>query len=301
VIGHAHLAGQDHPTAQARGAGDADLGDQQRVLAHLDVVADLHEVVDLAPSSHDGIAEGRAVDRGVGADLHVVLDQHAPHLGDLAMLLAVEGEAEAVGAQHGPGVDHHPAAEAHTVAQAHVRIDHAALAHLHAGADVDQRMQAHTGADHRLALDHGERPHRGSRIDASVGGHHRRAVDARSRRHWRMEQAYQVDQRLLGRGAVQRGGGQVGHVLGGEKGAGPGSPGGVVVAQIGEKGDLIGPGRVQRGHADDHPGRVAFELGLQRFRDLAEREPGPGHCRYGFLAGPPAGAGAAAPLGPCWS
>ena len=59
----------------------------------------------LVPRRTIGVAEGGPVDRGVGADLHVVLDQHAAHLRNLAMGAAVEGEAEAVGAEHGAGVD----------------------------------------------------------------------------------------------------------------------------------------------------------------------------------------------------
>ena len=85
VVGDAHLPGQDHAAPEPRRARDADLRHQQRVLADHHVVADLHQVVDLGPAPHDRVAEGGAVDRGVGADLDVVLDQHAAHLGNLTM------------------------------------------------------------------------------------------------------------------------------------------------------------------------------------------------------------------------
>src|SRR5689334_14602690 len=44
MVGHADLASQDDAASQPRGAGDADLRDEDRVLTDLDVVADLHEV-----------------------------------------------------------------------------------------------------------------------------------------------------------------------------------------------------------------------------------------------------------------
>ena len=91
------------PRADAAGARDARLGDDDRVRADHGIMADLHEVVDLRPAADHGLAERRAVDGGVGADLHVVLDDDPAHLGDLAVRLAVEHVAEAVGAEHAPG------------------------------------------------------------------------------------------------------------------------------------------------------------------------------------------------------
>src|SRR4030095_2973834 len=140
VVGHADLAGQHYTLAQARGTGDTDLGHQERVLTDLHVVADLHEVVDLGAAADDRVAEGRAVDGGVGADLHVILDEHAAHLWDLPVRAAVVGESESVGAQHGAGVDDDAAADAHAVAQARVRIDDRSLHPLHAGGDWPQLM-----------------------------------------------------------------------------------------------------------------------------------------------------------------
>src|SRR5581483_7514702 len=98
VIGDSHLAGQHRTVADAGRAGDADLGYQDHVLAHVAVVPDLHQVVDLGAAADDRLAEGRAVDRAVGPDLDVVLDAEASHLRDLPVGPTVEGVAEAVGA-----------------------------------------------------------------------------------------------------------------------------------------------------------------------------------------------------------
>ena len=64
--------------------------------ADLDVVGDLHLIVDLGPLADDGVAVGAAVDRGVGADLDVVLDDDAADLRHLQMAARAGREAEPV-------------------------------------------------------------------------------------------------------------------------------------------------------------------------------------------------------------
>src|SRR3989442_985130 len=93
VVGDPHLPRQHHAAPKLRGPRDADLGHEDRVLTHLHVVPDLDEIVDLGPPADDGIAEGRAVDRGVGADLHVVLDDDAARLRNLAVARAAAATA----------------------------------------------------------------------------------------------------------------------------------------------------------------------------------------------------------------
>src|SRR6266403_2760145 len=93
VVRKADLPGGNDAAAEPARAGDADLGHDDRVLADLDVVADLDEVVDLGPAADDRSTEHGAVDRGVGADVHVVLDHDDADLGDLAMPAAVEDVA----------------------------------------------------------------------------------------------------------------------------------------------------------------------------------------------------------------
>ena len=62
----------------------------------IDVVSDLHEVVDLGAPADDGLAERRAVDRGIRPDLDVVLDAHDSDLRDLAVRRSVPDVPEAV-------------------------------------------------------------------------------------------------------------------------------------------------------------------------------------------------------------
>src|SRR5215510_8405633 len=89
VVGHPDLARQNHPPSEPRAARDPDLRHKDRVLTHLHVVPDLDEIVDFRAAADDGMAERRAVDGAVRADLHIVLDDDAAGLRDLAVPSAV--------------------------------------------------------------------------------------------------------------------------------------------------------------------------------------------------------------------
>ena len=109
------LSAHDHVASQSRRAGDPDLGHQQGIFADHDIMADLHQVVDLDPGLDPGLPVGRPVDAGIGPDLDVIVDPHDTHLGPLDMPAAgICGIAVAVGADHHPGMDGHPAADAAT-------------------------------------------------------------------------------------------------------------------------------------------------------------------------------------------
>src|SRR2546422_2248028 len=111
VVGDAHLPGQHDAAADPARPRDSHLGHDDRVLTDLDVVADLHQVVDLGPAADDRLPERGAVDRRVRPNFDVVLDQHRAHLRDLPVRFAVEGVAEAVGANHRARVNHDALAE----------------------------------------------------------------------------------------------------------------------------------------------------------------------------------------------
>ena len=91
------------PTCRA--AGYADLGDDQAMPSDRGVVCDLDEIVDLGALADDRIAGRAAIDRRVGADFHVVLDDDAPGLRNFLMPLRTRQIAEAVLADTGAGMD----------------------------------------------------------------------------------------------------------------------------------------------------------------------------------------------------
>src|SRR5437867_4506937 len=116
MIADSDLSAQDHASPDFARARDPGLCRDDGILTDLHVVGHHDEIIDLHAASHDGRSQRAAVDRRVGADLDVVLDDHAADLGNLPMGRAVPGESEPVGAQHGAGVNDHPAAHTNAVA-----------------------------------------------------------------------------------------------------------------------------------------------------------------------------------------
>ena len=68
-----------------RAAGEAHPSHDDTVPPNDNVVRDMHEVVDLGAPADDGGPERTAVDRSVGPDLHVVLNNYIAHLQHLAV------------------------------------------------------------------------------------------------------------------------------------------------------------------------------------------------------------------------
>jgi hypothetical protein len=62
------------------------------------VVADLHQVVDLAAAADHGVADGAAVDGRIRADLHVVAQDAAADVHDLLVPRSTAAVAEAIDA-----------------------------------------------------------------------------------------------------------------------------------------------------------------------------------------------------------
>src|SRR4029077_20909918 len=83
VIRDADLAAHDDVVFDGDAAGEAGLGGYDDVLANLDVVADVHEVVDLCAAADSGFVECASVDGGVGSDFYIVFYYQAPDLGEL--------------------------------------------------------------------------------------------------------------------------------------------------------------------------------------------------------------------------
>src|SRR5581483_574851 len=107
---HARLAAQHHIVLEHRRAGNADMAGQHAVPSDHDVVPDLNEIINFRPLTDDRVLERAAVDAAVGADLHVVLDDHPADLGDLEVPAGPHGEAEPVLADPDAGMQDYPVA-----------------------------------------------------------------------------------------------------------------------------------------------------------------------------------------------
>src|SRR2546423_6614363 len=123
------------------------------MLAHLHVVADLDQIIDLCPFSDHGFAEGGAIDCRPGADLNIVLDPDDADLRDLVMLPLVERESVTIGADDHAGMDDAPAADPGAVVDGNARINDAVVADNRAGLDRDALENRDVIPDHDLIPD----------------------------------------------------------------------------------------------------------------------------------------------------
>jgi len=75
-------------------AGNPDLSGQDAAPAENDIVPDLHQIIDHRARTDHGVVSRPAVDRRVGADIHIIADDHPPELRDLDRPLGVRREPE---------------------------------------------------------------------------------------------------------------------------------------------------------------------------------------------------------------
>ena len=73
--------------------------------ADLNVVSNLHQIVDLGSAADSRSAELGPIDAGARADLHIILDYNRSDLWNLLMLATIPPIAEAIAAQHGVGMN----------------------------------------------------------------------------------------------------------------------------------------------------------------------------------------------------
>lgn len=149
------------------------------------VMRDLDLVVELAALLDDRVRHRTAVDRGIGADLHVVAEHRPPRLRNLHVAYA--GRADIRRKTKAVGTDHHATVE--DIARAHhamvidrdigvhqrviadlgVRTDKTVADNAHALAQPRARLDHHVGADKARGRHHGIRRHAGTRIDTGAG------------------------------------------------------------------------------------------------------------------------------------
>src|SRR5690606_13877695 len=137
VPGHARLAGQGHPVADARTARDPRHGHDQAVFADLHVVPDLNQVVDLGAATDPRRPTDAPIHRDVGADLHVVLNQHRADVRHFAVLAVDRDVTKAVAADHGARVDDDGLANGDPIHHGDVGIEEAAFSNDAVRADKD--------------------------------------------------------------------------------------------------------------------------------------------------------------------
>src|SRR5262245_56981092 len=127
--------------------------------ANADIVAYLHQVVDLGPLADYRVTDCAAVNRRAGAYLDIVLNNHAADLGNLEVSLTAHHVTEAVLTDLATGMDDDPIAD-QGIAQAGSGSDRAIASSPHIGADYG------VCADHGAASNFGAWSDYGARFDA---------------------------------------------------------------------------------------------------------------------------------------
>ena len=123
--------------------------------ADLDVVTNLHEVVELDPVFDHGVFQRPAVDAGVGANFNIVANAHGPQLLDLFPAPKMCRKAKAIGPNH------------------HARMQNAARANHAILTDRDAGLEPGLRPNDRPPLDHAQRTNDGRGVDFGLGVNHR--------------------------------------------------------------------------------------------------------------------------------
>src|ERR1700761_6089338 len=109
--GHGSLAADLDKILEDCRAGYTDLRYNHTAASNSNVVADLHEIINSGSGTDNGVARRSPVDRAVGPDLHVVLDDDTTKLRNAEKARLGRGEAEALLANPGAWIDIDPGAE----------------------------------------------------------------------------------------------------------------------------------------------------------------------------------------------
>ena len=253
----------------------------------------LDEVVDLGAAADDGLAQRRSIDAGAGADLDVVLDAGDARLrnlavhGAIALALEIEGETEAIRADHAVRLEDDPISDQAALADDGAGPEDAVLPHL------GEVENARAGMESGPRPDAGARPDVGSRQNRGGGMHFRARVDPGARLDPARDFQLSMKKRArLGKGDVglrrdetSRSYRHAGGVfLRDDHRARSAPPELAQVARVGIEGDVLGRRARQRRHSGNPPRPFPAELRTDAARQFRKRE-----VRHGYFFG--AGAG----------
>jgi hypothetical protein len=140
-------------------------------------MSDHHEVVDLGAGLDARLADCRAIDRRVGAQLDVVFDDDAGDLRDLLVrAVATAHEAIAVAADHDAILDHDAIANDDAFANRRVGVNDAVTADARARADRDVGKDDGAIANRRALTDRDEGADRDVLPERGVDSHRRQGM-----------------------------------------------------------------------------------------------------------------------------
>ncbi|KQP73707.1 hypothetical protein ASF60_09745 [Methylobacterium sp. Leaf113] len=154
----AHLSAKDNIILKGGRTGDPHARDDDAVPTDDDVVGDLYKVIDLRPLPDDCIPAGPPVDRRIGTDFDIILDNDPADLRHLQVSPWAHRESKSVLAQTCAGMDNHPISD-QRMGQRRTGPDGAVpsnangLSDARIGADDRARANLRTRANDRTGID----------------------------------------------------------------------------------------------------------------------------------------------------
>ena len=274
VIDHADLPGQSDVFAEPSAAGDSRLGCDHGMLTDDHIVGDLYQVVDLGSSLNDGFAQRRSIDRGIGADLHVIFDDDDADLRDLDPPGTGAGITETVAADDYTGVQDDSIADSAALPNDDVGVEQAVGADLRIRADKDAGKEHRSTADFSPGADKyvGKYRHAIGKLGTAVDMGRRAALTAEPGTGKKKRQNFcKGDVRVGGFDKTKRPKvGPADDAGTDDHGAGFTPRKKFLIARIGEKGDLSGAGLVDRRNSVDNDAAVSNDFPLDMISQFTE-------------------------------
>jgi hypothetical protein len=271
---HSHLTRQRDAFFDYGTAGNSNLRGQQRVPSHRHTVPDLHQVIDLGARADARFPDCRPIDRGVGTNFDVVLDDDIGALGNLEMrAVSFSREAETVAANDRAVVDDHATADPDALANGHVGMQNAVVADLRSSGDHDVRVNDGAVADRSTRTDDHERPNRNVSSDHRISGDAAGGIDAfRRTGRFAHEQAKRMSEGAIRVIAAQNGTRRLNVMIVGQNdGRGLCRLQQRLVARIGNECQVAGLRVLDAGDANDFDViRSALEAAVQPFGDVTQ-------------------------------
>ena len=160
MVGNAHLTREEAVLAHLRRASDTHLCRRDGVLANLYIVTHLNQVVELYALADDCRVGLCAVDTGVCANLHVILDDYIAQLRNLVKRAVGLGhKAKTIGSNDSTCVDDAVCSHLATLVNLHTRVEHGACTDSHAIAHIYLRIYLCASLHDSTSLDYGKVAH----------------------------------------------------------------------------------------------------------------------------------------------
>jgi hypothetical protein len=134
----------------------------QASLADANIMGDVDQVIDLGAPADDGVVDTAPINRGVGTNLHLILDDAASNMRYPLVAIGGRKETKSRTADHSSGLEHDPIAQTGATMANHTRSEHAILT------DGYPFFQDHPRLESGPRSHPGAVPQNGARSDAYV-------------------------------------------------------------------------------------------------------------------------------------